>query len=319
MFFKAKAAHDEELKELTGKLADFSGKYEETKDIVNHIGSLMSEGIDSLINDEGKLIESINSVNIFVDHVAGKMQEITHSIVEINASVNQTTANLKEVAENVRNNDELIVDFNKSFKTVENSVADTSRNVEKFRSDFGALEERVDAVNENLSQINEISESINMLSLNATIEAARAGEHGKGFAIVAAEVRHLADMTKNTSGKIQEELNSMNRSLSLIKQAMNDMYSGVASTNQEVGETMSKFSRLIDNNRFVRDSIMNNIDEIFTLTGEIENIKENVESNNQNGQQFHALIRELIRLESEKPTIFNHLLSYIYQLNYIYD
>jgi predicted nucleic acid-binding Zn-ribbon protein len=125
-------------------------------------------------------------------------------------------------------------------------------------------------------------------------------------------------MTRNTSDEIKADLDNMNKFLALIKDSMNDMDKSVILNNNEINDAMSKFTKLSDSNKIIKESIINNINKVVNLTSGIDNIKESAESNTKNGEKLHELISELIRLESEKPMIFNHLLSYIYQLEYIY-
>lgn len=307
-----------EVKTLNEKILKINDNNEGDRDVISHVGKATSNGVDILIVGEGQVVNCINKVKTFVEDASSKMTEITSSVLTMDTNIYETTSKLKDIAQDVQSNDKLLYDFNNSFKTLGSSVLDTSKKVEGFRNDFHILEKKVEAVSNNLAQINEISDSTNILSLNAAIEAARAGESGKGFAVIANEVKKLSEMTKNISNEIRVELDSMNGTLAVMRNSMNDMNTSAEVTNNDINSTMQQFTKLGASNVIIKESIMDNIDTVDNLTNGMKNIKDAAESNNANGQTLYELILELTRLESEKPMIFNDLLSYAYQLKYIY-
>jgi len=166
------------------------------KDEIGDISRAMDLVLDSL----NKMILEIRSTSFGIlsggNQVSDAAQSLSQAANELASSVEETTASIEEMQVTISQNTENAI-------KAEKISTDVAKEAEQGGIAVNDTVESMKKIAETISIITEIANNINMLALNAAIEAARAGEHGEGFAVVATEVRKLAERTLKAADEIK--------------------------------------------------------------------------------------------------------------------
>ncbi|SHI69347.1 methyl-accepting chemotaxis protein [Clostridium cavendishii DSM 21758] len=245
----------------------------------------LAEGSDTQLNS------SENAVKI-VEDIGSKMHNISNNVQE----VSKTSLHSLETAEK---GEAVIIKVKSQMATINQNVALSSKIVH-------ALGGKSNSIGEIVSLITDISDQTNLLALNAAIEAARAGEQGKGFAVVADEVRTLAEQSKNAAEQIAKLILEVQTEIS---NAINIMDEGTASVKTGlviVDEAKNSFDDINNAVNLVSDKANNVtkvIDEIYKATKEmsisIEQISKISQDTTGNTQTVAAATEEQTALMKE--------------------
>ena len=169
--------------------------------LVHTDGRLKTAALE-LSGSAEQLFNHINTANESTDHIASAMTEMSATATEV-ASHAATAAGLASDADKAAHEG---VD---TMQNAQQAIDELSTQIENTVQVVQRLEEDTNNVGQVLSVIRGIAEQTNLLALNAAIEAARAGEQGRGFAVVADEVRSLAQKTQSSTAEIEGIIESV--------------------------------------------------------------------------------------------------------------
>ena len=167
------------------------------------------------------------------------MQDLSTKANQQAASLEETAAALEEITSITRNNAQNAAKMSTLGETVKKAVVSGQALASKTAISMEEINEKVSAINEAITVIDQIAFQTNILSLNAAVEAATAGEAGRGFAVVAAEVRNLANRSADAAKEIKALVEDANLKANAGKGISIEMIEGYEILNKHISETIT--------------------------------------------------------------------------------
>ncbi len=215
------------------------------------------------------VLEAFESATGRLNSAAGVMSQVADDTREQSTSVSAATEQAASSVQSVASaTEELATSIQEIRRQVDDSNSTFGGAVHQADTTNRKVEELVDAarrIGEVVDLISDIAEQTNLLALNATIEAARAGEAGKGFAVVASEVKSLANQTV----KATEEISAQVMSIQSVTTATADEIKEIGHTVQTVEEISTTIASAIEQQAAATSEISNSIQQVAGGTQQV--------------------------------------------------
>jgi len=245
------------------------------------------------------------------DHASGSVQQAA-SIAQVTATMEELTNTAKQIAHSAMSVERIADDSARAAHTGYESVGEAlaameniRRRVEDIAGKTLLLGERSRRISEVLNLIKEIAGEIHLLAVNAAIESAAAGEHGKRFAVVASEVRRLAERTRDSAEEIK----------SIVGEIQSATHSSVMATEQGVKEVESGVTLATG----ARGSLEQIIQMVDRTTQAIRQITLATQQQQSASEQIVETMREVAAVTSESAAGMKQSAAAVGELNALAD
>ncbi|ASM34319.1 methyl-accepting chemotaxis sensory transducer [Campylobacter sputorum subsp. bubulus] len=266
--------------------------------------SSISEELSSTSLQAGKRIEDSAS---FVSQTTQKVDNIHKTVTAGMQDARGGKEDLTKANEYINETSSSIVALTEKIQQSANTETELAQRMDQLCKDA----EQVKII---LTTINEIADQTNLLALNAAIEAARAGEHGRGFAVVADEVRKLAEKTQSSLIEINATINTIVQSITDSSEKMNDnakSMDNLTNIANQAREQMVSMSEVMQKAIKVSEktvaSYISNGENIEDITKSIDNINE---ISNKNARSIEEIASACEHLNKMTETLNNKLYEF---------
>lgn len=275
----------------------------EQKEQKEHVlGSVaaVTGSIDDLTQAVEDNTASFQQMNVAFQEISGGASSQVDSTYAINESIKRMNEMIKQMSNSTETLLSQTGTANRLSESGKDKVEQLNEAIIEFKEEIGAMSQDIQSLTGKVHEttqfsqtIQEIANQTNLLSLNASIEAARAGEHGQGFAVVAREIRKLAENASDSAEKISLQLHSFSELMSGTLMRMDQVAERMQKSSEMTHETYEAFESIKESVAGllqISDGYRGLLHEVETFSGSIDESTSHLASVN---EQTSATLQEL--------------------------
>ncbi len=276
-----------EIKQLEGssnqlrtQLGGLVSKIRNDADEINNLNLRMGESIETILN--------------CAQEQENQTMQSTTAVSEMNASFREVADNAIRAADATAAVEKSVQKGDAEFRAAVDTISVLATDIESTANMITNLENESAKIDSVRTVIAGIAEQTNLLALNAAIEAARAGEQGRGFAVVADEVRQLAQRTTNSTQEIKTTIAKLQEAAHNIVETMSGFVTTAQDTSQQAQSAGKSFAEIVISIKTVRDMTS----MIASATEEQASVAEEIDQNiiriNDMGRQTLVAVEQTV-------------------------
>lgn len=315
--------------DILGTVTDQQDNQKQILEDVLHIAGTIRKNAtmsSNLVNELGNSASIVNTaigqIASSTSYTADNIQEQNIMTQEIQTSINQTVERSKKMVSIAGESSSFIDDsmtVMEQLRVQSENIANTNQNMIQSMIE---LQQKTQAVRDVADIIFGISKQTNLLALNASIESARAGEAGKSFAVVADQIRKLAEQTKQSTETIANILEELNSNAETAMNTVNETIAASTYQGELISATSERFNKINQN----VDGLAENIEEIdkmlislaqsnHTIVENISQISATTEEVTASTEEATAISEKNLQNSKEAATLLSEIISNSHELD----
>ncbi|HLO88973.1 MAG TPA: methyl-accepting chemotaxis protein [Nostocaceae cyanobacterium] len=273
-----------------------------TKSLSILVHQVQTSGIEVTISST-QIAASGKQLEATITEQVASTNEVVATTKEISTTSRKLAKTMEDVVGMLQSTTRSASDSQKDLTDMENSMRQLAEANNSIASRLGVISEKANNINNIVVTITKVADQTNLLSLNAAIEAEKAGEYGLGFAVVAREIRRLADQTAVATLDIEQMIKEMQSSVATGVMEMDKFTTEVRRGVEDVAKIGSQMGQIIE--------------QVQDLYPHFESVNQGMEIQAQGAQQISEAIMQLGQTSAQTADSLREINKAIAQLNQV--